>query len=366
MLFKIAERAVTLSADLISSQTDRRLARSIRTGNKTLFFGFTGWKRAFYRAVFSDKDILFIGEEQYNGPQVIEAAFDCVRNQDVYVWSYKDPYWLSALCAVNNCTVCRAEDGFLRSVGLGAQHTKPLSIIVERDTDLYFHKSRSSRLHQILRSLDDGQKTQFHEKGSQLKQLILEQNLSKYNFKATGDTFKASDDSVLVLGQVERDESIRRGPDPYLTCEQLVEVAVRENPGASVYFKPHPEVHRGIAEPYSAPFRRFPDLREFPQSVNMFDYAGEFRRVYSISSLAGFEMLLRGTPVTTLGGPWYAGWGLTDDRSVQQEATTTGITPEILLWAAYGEYPVYFTSHAEKTDVFTVIDILNSQLAKAD
>jgi capsular polysaccharide export protein len=32
------------------------------------------------------------------------------------------------------------------------------------------------------------------------------------------------------------------------------------------------------------------------------------------SSLAGFEALLRGKPVTVHGVPFYAGWGLTTDR----------------------------------------------------
>lgn len=365
MLLKLAERAVSLSEDLISSKIDRRLAKSIRSGNKALFFGFTGWKRAFYRSVFTDKDIQFIGEEHYGGLQIIEAAFDCIRDQDIYVWSYKDPYWLSALSGTNNCRICRVEDGFLRSVGLGAQRIKPLSIIIERETDLYFHKSRTSTLHKLLRSLDPDRKKQFQERGAKLKELILEQNLSKYNFKSTGDVFQVADDSVLVLGQVERDESIRRGPDPYVTCEQLVELAIRENPGKTIYFKPHPEVHRGIAEPYSAPFRRFPKLHEFPQSVNMFSYADAFKRIYTISSLAGFEMLLRGAPVTTLGGPWYAGWGLTDDRNVDKEQVE-GLSPESLLWAAYGEYPIYFTSAIETTDVFNVIDILNQQLTEAN
>lgn len=364
MLFKLAERAVSLSADLISSEIDRRLARSVRSGSKVLFFGFTGWKRAFYQSVFSDRDILFVGEEHYNGPQLIEAAFDCIRNQDVHVWSYKDPYWLSALSHTNNCRVCRVEDGFLRSVGLGAQRIKPLSIIIERDTDLYFHSSRSSSLHVLLRSLTADQKKQFHDQGDKLKRLLVERNLSKYNFKATGDVFEVGENSVLVLGQVERDESIRRGPDPYVTCEQLVELAMHENPGATIYFKPHPEVHRGIAEPYSAPFRRFPELREFPQTVAMFSYADAFKRIYTISSLAGFEMLLRGANVTTLGGPWYSGWGLTDDRNVYREEIED-LTPECLLWAAYGEYPTYFTNEIERTDVFTVIDILNRQLAEA-
>ncbi|MGJ8537971.1 MAG: capsular polysaccharide export protein, LipB/KpsS family, partial [Parasphingopyxis sp.] len=33
-----------------------------------------------------------------------------------------------------------------------------------------------------------------------------------------------------------------------------------------------------------------------------------------MTSLAGFEALMRGKTVLTYGGPFYAGWGLTEDR----------------------------------------------------
>ncbi|WP_299497043.1 hypothetical protein [uncultured Shewanella sp.] len=35
--------------------------------------------------------------------------------------------------------------------------------------------------------------------------------------------------------------------------------------------------------------------------------------VYTISSLSGFEALLRGLKVTTMACPFYSGWGLTND-----------------------------------------------------
>lgn len=34
-----------------------------------------------------------------------------------------------------------------------------------------------------------------------------------------------------------------------------------------------------------------------------------------MTSLSGFDALLRGKRVTTYGSPFYAGWGLTDDRA---------------------------------------------------
>ena len=36
-------------------------------------------------------------------------------------------------------------------------------------------------------------------------------------------------------------------------------------------------------------------------------------KVWTMTSLLGFEALLRGKPVTCLGAPFYAGWGLTRD-----------------------------------------------------
>ena len=36
--------------------------------------------------------------------------------------------------------------------------------------------------------------------------------------------------------------------------------------------------------------------------------------VHTLTSLTGFEALLRGKPVFTYGQPFYAGWGLTEDR----------------------------------------------------
>jgi capsular polysaccharide export protein len=38
------------------------------------------------------------------------------------------------------------------------------------------------------------------------------------------------------------------------------------------------------------------------------------QEVHCLSSLSGFEALLRGLRVVTWGRPFYAGWGLTEDR----------------------------------------------------
>jgi len=59
------------------------------------------------------------------------------------------------------------------------------------------------------------------------------------------------------------------------------------------------------------------------------------------SSLAGFEALLRGKPVTVHGVPFYAGWGLTTDRGPVPARRTVRRTLDELVAAAYLLYPRY-------------------------
>ena len=45
--------------------------------------------------------------------------------------------------------------------------------------------------------------------------------------------------------------------------------------------------------------------------IALIETAGE---IWTMTSLLGFEALIRGLPVTCLGAPFFAGWGLTTDR----------------------------------------------------
>ncbi len=61
-----------------------------------------------------------------------------------------------------------------------------------------------------------------------------------------------------------------------------------------------------------------------------------------MTSLLGFEALLRGAKVTTLGLPFYAGWGLTQDKRTpppwrQARPDLLGLAHAVLI-----DYPRYF------------------------
>ena len=82
--------------------------------------------------------------------------------------------------------------------------------------------------------------------------------------------------------------------------------------------------------------------------------------VHTITSLTGFEALLRGVKVTTYGIPFYAGWGPTNDMASIPARRTRRIDLYSLIYAALIAYPHYFDPVTKQAcPVEVVIDRLS-------
>jgi len=211
----------------------------------------------------------------------------------------------------------RVEDGLLRSRGLGAELVPPLSLVLD-DLGIFYDPTRESRLERLIAApLPPG----GAERAARLRAAIVAAGLSKYNLGGTGGAalaaLRASRPGaavVLVPGQVEDDASIRLGAGTVATNRDLLLAARRAFPQALLVYKPHPDVEAGLRPGAVAPAQAqsLADLvvtRADPAAL-----LDQVDRVVTITSGLGFEALLRGVAVTTLGAPFYAGWGLTDDR----------------------------------------------------
>ena len=146
---------------------------------------------------------------------------------------------------------------------------------------------------------------------------------------------------ILVPGQVEDDASIRLGAGREHTNLGLLARVRAENPDAVILYKPHPDVEarlRAGAVP-DAEARAHADLivRD-ADAVALVEAANE---IWTMTSLLGFEALIRGKPVTCLGMPFYAGWGLTRDLFPQPERRRARPTLAALVHAALIAYPRY-------------------------
>jgi capsular polysaccharide export protein len=250
---------------------------------------------------------------------------------------------LKTFCKVLGIPFHHIEDGFVRSISLGAHGSAPASLTIDSKT-LYFDATRPSDLETILSGYDFGGDRQLMMRAERCIQLLLSNRISKYNLGESGNSilrdFKGKK-CVLVVGQVETDASIRLGCKRIVTNNDLVRLAYDENPDAQVIYKPHPEVLHGTRLGVSDPQDVASICHILRQDISPADVLDAVDHVYTITSLMGFEALLRGIPVTCYGLPFYAGWGVTDDRQTSERRTRKLSVREIFA-GSYLLYSRYF------------------------
>ncbi|MEM6482372.1 MAG: capsular polysaccharide biosynthesis protein [Pseudomonadota bacterium] len=235
--------------------------------------------------------------------------------------------------------VPRVEDGFLRSRGLGAELVPPISLICDR-TGIYYDPRRPSDLEALIAKRAVLRPDQQRRAGD-LIYAINAAGLSKYNL-GQGLPDLPHGRRVLVPGQVEDDASIRLGAGAITTNLALLEAARAAHPDAVLLYKPHPDVEARLRPGHvSKDALDGLEAKLMPQTDPGL-LLREVQEVWTMTSLLGFEALLRGVAVTTTGAPFYAGWGLTNDLGdVPIDRRTVRPTLEGLVHATLIDYPRY-------------------------
>ena len=144
---------------------------------------------------------------------------------------------------------------------------------------------------------------------------------------------------VLVPGQVEDDASILAGAGEIRTNRALLETARADDPEAFLIYKPHPDVEAGLRPGRLPDADRLADL--VATQTDPAALLGQIDTVWTMTSLLGFEALIRGRRVVTLGAPFYAGWCLTEHRGPAMPRRGQRVSLEGLVHAALIDYPRY-------------------------
>ena len=231
----------------------------------------------------------------------------------------------------------RVEDGFIRSRGLGAALVPPLSLVAD-DLGIYYDPGRESRFERLMQApLPPGGAA----RALALAKTLIAAGITKYNLAGPPPALPAGH-RILVPGQVEDDASIRLGAGAERTNLALLTRVRAENPQAVVIYKPHPDVEAGL-RPGLIPEDRLAGLADVvARDVGAAELLAQVDAVWTITSTMGFEALMRGIPVTTLGAPFYAGWGLTRDLGPVPARRQVGADLAQLVHAALIAYPRYF------------------------
>jgi capsular polysaccharide export protein len=263
--------------------------------------------------------------------------------------------------------VYRLEDGFIRSVGLGADLTRPFSWVID-DIGIYYDTTRPSRLEDILNN--ETWDPRILLRARQVRERLVRSGLTKYNLPATQWRPAVQNRPVvLVAGQVETDASIALGAVDIRTNLALLKKVREIRPGAWLVYKPHPDVIAGLrgAGRYEEQSKLWCD--EMLLEGSMHQILEHVDEVHVITSLTGFEALLRQRQVHCHGQPFYAGWGLTHD-SHPHPRRQRRLTLDELVAGTLLHYPTYLNDETgltcELEDVLAALERLQASAWRHD
>jgi capsular polysaccharide export protein len=299
--------------------------------------GFSRWKKPIVREFFQGCTVNFADNIQ----QVPEDATLAVWGRE-----YRE----------EKRPVIRLEDAFLRSVGLGADLVRPLSWVMDSQ-GMYYDPTAPSGLEQLL--METEFQSDLIERAQRLRQRIIEQRLTKYNVGTrTWRRPEQASHVILVPGQVESDASLLYGTSFVRSNLGLLRAVRETHPSAYIVYKPHPDVLAGLRLKGEAEDNAMKWADEVMTEAAMGDLLSVVDEVHVMTSLAGFEALLRSKKVVCYGQPFYAGWGLTDDF-IPHSRRTRRLTLDELVAGTLILYPTYVSRITRKfTTAERVLDEL--------
>ena len=298
--------------------------------------GMTWWKRReIARFLWSpDARLRFFRSERR------AIAHAAQRNGAVAVWPSRVSAHMAERAKAQGVPLIRVEDGFVRSIGLGSDLVPPSSVTVDR-LGIHYDPGRPSDLEKLLAGASFP--PALLRRAERLRVLIVEGKISKYG----GDRAHAFPPRqpgrrlILVPGQVEDDMSVRLGGGGLSSNLELLRRARTLEPEAEIWFRPHPDVDAGHRKGAVPDEDALGPADHVARGGSMADLLGLVDAVHVLTSLTGFEALLRGREVTCHGMPFYAGWGLTRDLMPVSGRRGRPLTLDELVAAVLILYPRY-------------------------
>lgn len=249
------------------------------------------------------------------------------------------------------------EDGFIRSWDLG-NSTERFSIVVD-DVGIYYDATKPSLLENLLNTYDFSKHNVVIDQAKESMKIMLEYHISKYNHAQDTPESMISMNGrkrVLIVAQTKGDLSLRYGLGENFTTAEILNAAKLENPGADLYLKIHTDVLNGIKQSDIGKEEIPREFKIITEDVNPISLLKFFDKVYTKTSQMGFEALLLEKEVVCFGMPFYAGWGMTDDRIVCPRRKRSLNVVEIFA-AAYILYPIYY--HPKHKQICGLPDLLS-------
>jgi len=312
-------------------------------------YGFSKWKKRFLH------DFLGVGANLTFIAKL--KKLKSIKNRTkLLIWASKLNSEIENVVIEKELELWLMEDGFIRSVGLGADLVRPLSLVIDR-VGIYYDASKPSELENYYNDYHFDE--HLLSRAKNVREQLTRLNLTKYNVGTSSALSLPNNKKIiLVPGQVETDASILKGCSEVNTNMDLLKNVRNDNPEAYIIYKPHPDVLSG-ARLGSVDLPGCDLADQVVNDVSITTLFNCIDEVHTMCSLTGFEALLRGISVTTYGMPFYAGWGLTIDK-MHCSRRKRRLSIEQLVAGALILYPIYVEPESGMVcDIETVIELLS-------
>ena len=316
--------------------------------NNVIALGVNEHQQIYFDKFFPEKNIIFLPVDVF---KKFRKYFLSRRVSPNFVvsWGHRANEDLEAFVRSKDIEFIRCEDGYLHSVSSNSRRLPPISVCFDK-TGIYYNSRKPSDLETLLNTYDFNNDKKIETTAKKYLQVIKDTGLSKYNnpenAEVSGYGLKTKR-RVLIIGQVARDASIVYGCEKKYSYQDIIDLVYSENPEAEIIYRPHPYVLRDKPTHADEINTHNGAVKIVSNSVSLKASLDGVDHVYTISSLAGFEALVRGVKVTCLGAPFYSGWGLTDDRQ-KVARRTRKLTIEQVFACAYILYPKYYDINSFK------------------
>jgi len=253
------------------------------------------------------------------------------------------------------------EDGFIRSLDIGLSGEPGLSIILD-DQTAYYDATKISRLSKLLeqgKTLDDADQ----KRARAAVDKIVGNKISKYNHAPVlpikiGQSNRRK---VLLVDQRFGDQSVASGLADESSFNRMLMDAIKNNPDCDIIIKQHPDAIKGGKSSYFnnerlAFTKHMQNVTLVNYDINPYSLLDLVDEVYVVTSGMGFEALMAGKKVHCYGMPFYAGWGVTEDK-LSLPSRTRKRTIEDIFHFAYIESSRYFDP--DKNSVVEVEDLVD-------
>lgn len=325
--------------DAIDFLSDARRANVAHRGT-IVCAGIRRWKQPHFKAFLSGTEttLQFI----WDFDEALATAKSL--NARLAVWAAKCTDGDAAKACKAGVPLLRVEDGFIRSIGLGSDYETPYSLVTDSE-GIYYDPAGPSDLEGILNRIASDPAAYAWElaRARRLRHFIVSRGITKYNLpvKPVRLAAPAGKRVVLVIGQTDGDASVVRGRGVVQTNTELLQVVRQKRTEAYVVYLEHPDVADGNRPGRidSTVLKACTD--EVLTGMAAVALLGSVDEVHVLTSLTGFEALLRGIPVVTYGRPFYAGWGLTED-ALAFPRRTSGLSLEGLVAGTLILYSTYW------------------------